>query len=86
MPIAAIEFGAYGGTNFSQLESLRSNESMDFKKPFSQVGQTANEMVEILNTLPLGRKEFIISGGIQSVLDGYALKMKLKGPSVIGMA
>jgi isopentenyl-diphosphate delta-isomerase len=86
MPIAAIEFGAFGGTNFSQLESLRSNETMNLKKPFIHVGHTASEMVEILNSLPLGGKEFIISGGIQSVLDGYALKMKLKGPSVIGMA
>lgn len=85
LPIAAIEFGAFGGTNFSLLESLRGS-SEEVKKPFINVGHTAREMVEILNSLPIGRQEFIISGGIKNVLDGYELKMKLKAPSVIGMA
>jgi isopentenyl-diphosphate delta-isomerase len=86
MPLAAIEFGAYGGTNFSQLESLRSTEGIELKKPFINVGHTASEMIDILNSLPRTDKQFIISGGVQSVLDGYELKMKLEATSVIGMA
>jgi isopentenyl-diphosphate delta-isomerase len=86
MPIAAIEFGAFGGTNFSQLESLRSAENLEMKRPFIQVGHTASEMVDILNNLSIQGKEFIISGGIHTVLDGYSLKMRLNAPSIIGMA
>ena len=86
LPLAGIEFGAYGGTNFSLLESLRSSEENEFKKPFIHVGHTALEMVRILNALPDKGKAFIISGGMKTVLDGYELKTKLKAPSVIGMA
>jgi isopentenyl-diphosphate delta-isomerase len=86
LPIAAIEFGAFGGTNFSMLESLRSTENINYKKPFINVGHTAGEMVSILNALPNKGKEFIISGGVRNVLDGYALMTKLNSPSVLGMA
>lgn len=85
LPLAAIEFGAFGGTNFTLLESLRAKESL-VKAPFINVGHTAFEMVEILNSLSTNKKEFIISGGIKNILDGYELKTKLKAPSVIGMA
>lgn len=85
MPIAGIEFGAFGGTNFTLLESLRADECVN-KRPFINVGHTASEMVEILNALPTRNKEFIISGGIQNILDGYALKTSLKAPALIGMA
>jgi isopentenyl-diphosphate delta-isomerase len=86
LPIAGIEFGAYGGTNFSKLEDLRSQDSSNHKQPFIHVGHTAYEMVEILNALPSRNKEFIISGGMNSILDGYELIMKLKSPGLIGMA
>ncbi len=86
MPIAGIELGAYGGTNFSLLENLRSANETEYKKPFIHVGHTALEMVEILNALPNKGKEFIISGGMKTVLDGFELKSKLKSPSLIGMA
>lgn len=86
MPLAGIEFGAFGGTNFSLLESYRGSDSIEEKKPFIYVGHTASEMVDIINALPTRNKEFIISGGIKNVLDGYDLKMKLKAPSLIGMA
>jgi len=43
-------------------------------------------MVNILNALPNKGKEFIISGGVKSVVDGYALKAKLNSPSLLGMA
>ncbi len=85
LPLSGIEFGAFGGTNFSLLESFRSDDGL-YKRPFIQVGHTALEMVGILNALPDKGKEFIISGGMKTVLDGYELKAKLKAPSVIGMA
>lgn len=85
LPIKAIEFGAFGGTNFTLLESMRGEENL-IKTPFIQVGHTAQEMVEFLNALPKGDKEFIISGGVKNVLDGYYLSQKLQAPSVIGMA
>lgn len=85
LPIKGIEFGAFGGTNFTLLESMRREEN-EIKAPFIHVGHTALEMVEILNALPKGDKEFIISGGVKNVLDGFYLSQKLKASSVIGMA
>lgn len=85
LPIKGIEFGAFGGTNFSLLESLRAKNAED-KLPFIHVGHTAQEMIEVLNAFPHNNKEFIISGGIKNILDGYELKMKFKHNAVIGMA
>lgn len=85
LPIKGIEFGAFGGTNFSLLESLRSSEDGG-KTPFINVGHSALEMVQILNALPTRDKEFIISGGIKNILDGYELKMKFRPNALIGMA
>lgn len=85
LPIKGIEFGAFGGTNFSLLESMR-QEVNSIRAPFINVGHSALEMVEILNALPKSDKEFIISGGIKNVLDAHELKEKLKAPAVIGMA
>lgn len=89
LPIAAIELAAFGGTNFSKLEQLRGrNVSM---KALSTVGHTASEMVLSLNSLVDAKPEYrqkniIISGGIESMLDGYFLRENLKFTSVIGQA
>ena len=85
MPIAGIELAAFGGTNFTLLESYR-GVSHATREPFIHVGHTCHEMVDILNALPIRNKEIIISGGIKSMLDGFELKSKLKANSVIGMA
>lgn len=85
LPIAGIELGAFGGTNFTLLENMRS-EKDSTREGFINVGHTALQMIEILNGLPLRNKEIIISGGISNMLDGYELKSKFKGNSVIGMA
>ncbi|MGE3610185.1 MAG: isopentenyl-diphosphate delta-isomerase [Bacteriovoracaceae bacterium] len=85
LPIVAIELAGFGGTNFSLLESLRGHENQG-KKPFIQVGHSTREMITFLNALPTNNKEFIISGGIKNILDGYELKTKMKANSVIGMA
>ena len=92
LPIAAFELAAHGGTNFSKLELLRSDaKSRDAYNALSQVGHSAGEMVDWINTISLTDgevkcRQFIISGGIKDFLDGYYLNRKLKWPSVYGMA
>lgn len=89
LPISAIELAAFGGTNFTKLEQLREkNVNM---KSFSKVGQTAPEMVSILNSLvkissDYKQKQIIISGGVENILDGYYLRENLSFTSVIGQA
>lgn len=85
LPIAGIELGSYGGTNFTLLEEMRTKADAT-RTDFIHVGHTAGEMIDFLNALPTRNKEIIISGGIKTMLDGFALKEKLKAPSVIGMA
>jgi isopentenyl-diphosphate delta-isomerase len=92
LPIEAIEFGAYGGSNFSKLEMLRSDaQRLEGSLPFAFTGQSAGQMVNSVNqilkenTNPVCR-QLIISGGIQNVLDGYYLTSKSQLPSVFGMA
>ncbi len=94
-PLAAIEFGSFGGTNFSKLELLRQSqdtEKFKMKQEFSYIGHDCQEMVYFVNTI-LGYdanqakcKEFILSGGVKSFLDGHFLMNKLTCPSVYGQA
>jgi isopentenyl-diphosphate delta-isomerase len=83
LDIQGIEFGAFGGTNFSLLEQTRVSEREVDELTF--VGHSALEMVNYINAIPTS-KEFIISGGIKSAIDGYYLQEKLKANSVIGLA
>ena len=92
LPIEAIEFGAYGGTNFSKLEMLRGDQQkLEASLPFAFVGQSAGQMVDSVNQIlkenpdPACR-QLIISGGIQNALDGYYLTSKSQLPAVFGMA
>ena len=91
LPLQAVEFGAFGGTNFSLLEMLRGDEELaEAYKPFAYIGQSAEQMVNTINqvsgTTTLQCKEVIISGGIKSFLDGYYLMNKCTVQSVYGMA
>jgi isopentenyl-diphosphate Delta-isomerase len=92
LPIEAIEFGAYGGTNFSKLEMMRDNrQKFEASLPFAFVGQSASQMVDSVNQILKGNSEpacrqLIISGGIQNALDGYYLTSKSQLPAVFGMA
>lgn len=91
LPLAAIDFGAFGGTNFAKLELLRNNqEDKEIFEPFSKIGHNAYQMVEFINkaseTIEFKFKEFIISGGIKNFLDGYYLLNKLKFKAVYGQA
>ncbi|MDP2337784.1 MAG: isopentenyl-diphosphate delta-isomerase [Bacteroidota bacterium] len=92
LPIEAIEFGAYGGTNFSKMEMLRGDQQkLDASLPFAFVGQSAQQMVDSVNQIlkenPLPAcRQLIISGGIQNALDGFYLTSKSQLPAVFGMA
>jgi isopentenyl-diphosphate delta-isomerase len=91
MPIAAIEFGAYGGTNFAKLELLRSDETKRaYFEPISKIGHSAAEMVDFINQIAdseeIRCRELIISGGITSFIDGYYLVKKSRLNSVYGQA
>lgn len=78
LPLEAVDFGSFGGTNFSLLENLRREDVR--KETWScatHVGHTAEEMTlwasEIIERIPseIQTKTIIVSGGIQTFLDGY---------------
>lgn len=92
-PLAAVDFGASGGTNFALLEVSRSSKDHTrFLRPMVRVGHSADDMVEIVNHLvdQLGgeRKcqQVIISGGVKDFLDGYYLTKKCRLQSIYGQA
>ena len=81
LPIKGIEFGAFGGTNFAKLELLRSKNA----NPLAYVGHTIDEMIAYINENKAD-KEIIISGGINSYLDGYYYMNKINKKAVYGQA
>lgn len=92
LPLAAIDFGAFGGTNFSLLELLRRDEVQRQKfEPFVTVGHTASEMVDWVNAFAEQQekivcRQLIISGGIGNYLDGYYLVSKSRIPAIYAQA
>lgn len=93
LPLAAVDFGAAGGTNFSLLENLRRKDSQnDYGAPLVRVGHDAEEMVGWVNRIfeeskgKLSCKQIIISGGVQDFLDGYYLMKKSGVPAIYGQA
>ena len=93
LPLEAIEFAAFGGTNFAKLELMRgSKEGMEASMSLARVGHTAHEMIQYIDELEWRLKEdmlckqFIISGGVRNFLDGYYLMEQLPYPCVIGQA
>lgn len=86
LPIEGIEFGAYGGTNFSMIEERRkANQNIDH--PLIYVGHTADEMMDSLIELSQNNRKIsdklkksivIVSGGIQNFLDGHYALEKMK--------
>lgn len=88
LPLWAIEFGAFGGTNFSLLEARRAGTSTS--DGLITVGHTAREMVGFVRALIASGESFkcqrfIISGGVKNSLDGFHLSSQLPG-SLFGMA
>lgn len=93
MPLAAIEFAAFGGTNFSKLEWLRAEDSKQAHQyPFIRVGHTAEEMLGYISkilqyeNLQLRTHRLIISGGIRDFLHGFACIQQSPLPAVYGQA
>jgi isopentenyl-diphosphate Delta-isomerase len=92
LPLAAIEFAAFGGTNFARVEMMR-RPSIDHElfEPLVFVGQTAQDMMndvkELINEGAVNNvPRLIISGGIRNYLDGYYFLKSSPIPSVYGMA
>ncbi len=93
LPLAAVEFGAAGGTNFALLELLRSNEQ--YRNTFAglaRVGHSAAEMLVWSNNVAAETgndcktRHLIISGGVSDYLDGYYLIKQSVLPAVYGQA
>lgn len=92
LPLAAIEFAAYGGTNFAEIERLRDvSANSQLIEPLSKIGMDAYQMLDLTNSIVsleknIQCKQLIISGGIKTFLDGYYLVEKSKLPAVYGQA
>lgn len=92
LPLAAVDFGAFGGTNFAKLELLRNPDAdKALYEPFALIGHTATEMLELTNQIhdehmSLRTPQIIVSGGIKSFMDGYYCITKSKLPAIYGMA
>lgn len=92
LPLAAIEFAAFGGTNFAKVELLRRpNAPEDLFEPLALVGVLAGDMLDEVNAIVRQNKdilcnEIIISGGIKSFLDGYYFIKKSSIPAIYGQA
>ena len=92
-PIAALELAAHGGTNFSKLELLRSNDhQQQTYSAISRIGHSLDEMISWINMMTTEKsaeikcRQIIVSGGIKDFLDGYYWTQKLKLSSVYGQA
>ena len=89
LDIVGIELAGFGGTNFSQVETHRNNDSIHNELIF--VGHTAEEMITFLNkhaerNTSYLTKQIIISGGIKDYLTGYYMNELCDFPSVYGQA
>lgn len=92
LPIEALDFAAFGGTNFAKVELARSSpQNRELYSPLAALGHSAGEMLETVNTLvksgkSLACRQLIISGGIHSFLDGYYFISKSMLPGIYGQA
>ena len=92
LPLQALEFGAFGGTNFAKIELMRHPEKAgQVLEALSEIGHNAEEMLDWANEIyennkTVQCKELIISGGVTSCLDGYYLMKKSKMPAIYGQA
>lgn len=91
MPLEAVEFGAFGGTNFAKIELERSEPiRKKLLEPLSLVGNDTYQMLDWANDIcekeQIHCKYLILSGGVKSYLDGYYLVEKSKLPAAYGMA
>lgn len=92
LPLQAIEFGAYGGTNFTKLESLRNtNKITPDQLALCHIGHDANQMIDYCNAICQAKNinpnfRLIISGGVHNAVDAYYYLCRSKIPSIYGQA
>ncbi len=93
LPLGAIEFGAFGGTNFAKVELMRDKEQpRELFSPLSYIGHDAGQMVQMINQIAeqsseeIRCRQLIVSGGIKSFLDGYYLIHQSSIPAIYGQA
>jgi len=91
LPLLAVEFAAFGGTNFAKLELMRGTEAQkELFEPLSKVGHDAYQMTAFVNRIvdesKVNTSMIIVSGGIKNFLDGYYLIQKCKLPAIYGQA
>lgn len=91
LPLLAIEFGAFGGTNFSILELQRQESpNVNTLKPLSNVGHSAEQMIDYCNKLSGSEsnkcEQLIISGGVRDFLDGYYYCKRSQIKAIYGQA
>lgn len=93
LPLAAVEFASFGGTNFARMEMKRNPDAdaASLFSPLTTVGVDAGDMLDAVNSLidvekDILCKEVIVSGGIKSFLDGFYYVRKSKLPAVYGQA
>jgi isopentenyl-diphosphate delta-isomerase len=92
LPLAAVEYGAFGGTNFAKLELMRGDPlKNELFEPLSKIGHDAYQMTKFVNQIvehggPVVCRQIIVSGGIKSFLDGYYLINKTNLPAIYGQA
>ena len=93
LPIAAVDLAGFGGTNFSKLELMRSDEIRhNSYQDLFNIGHTCDEMVEWINNMKednpnmIKCERIIFSGGIKNFLDGYYFVKKCTHPSFYAQA
>jgi len=93
LPLEALDLAGFGGTNFSKLELLRSDElRYDSYKSILRIGHTCEEMIQHINSFKQTSPEsiqcqkVIISGGMKGFLDGYYHMQKCTLPSIYAQA
>lgn len=92
LPLTAIEFAAFGGTNFALLELLRGDQDRKERFiPLANIGHSAEEMIQYTNQIVAAHPniqchKLIISGGVSHFLDAYYLMSKSNIPALYGMA
>lgn len=82
LPLQAIEFAAFGGTNFAKVELLRdSKASRTLFEPLSLIGEDVYSMLDIVNELVEMEtpecKELILSGGVKTFWMGITWSKNL---------
>lgn len=93
LPLAALDLAGYGGTNFSKLELMRSDELRhDSFAPVFRIGHSCEEMIGWISDYYLNSESelrcarLIISGGISGFLDGYYFIRKSPLPALYAQA